>query len=123
MISLLKRIVSWLETRFPEKLVLKAEDYMASLAKAAAHDVELSGLRSEAQIVKNDVEVLVARIGALESKAAHVEAVRDVVLALKKLQDEYSSLKTSLGMNKVPRSPDAAAYLNDEPIGGFNGEF
>jgi hypothetical protein len=52
-----------------------------------------------------------------------VEAVRTLVAEVKKLQDEYSSLKTSLGINRVAQNqPEAVASLNDLPLGVEYGE-
>ena len=123
MIRLIVRFGSWLDRRFPEKVVVKANDYFELQGRVAGHDAELSVLRSDVNDAKNGIEILTSRIGSVESKAVHVEAVRTLVAEVKKLQDEYSSLKTSLGINRVAQNqPEAVASLNDLPLGVEYGE-
>jgi hypothetical protein len=112
-----------LDKRFPEKVVVLAADYAALHIKLNALDEELSIIRGAADDAKKGIEILVSRIGSLESKSAHVEVVRTLLAEVKKLQDEYSSLKTSLGLNRAAQPhPDAAAYLNDLPVGGYDAQ-
>ena len=92
MIRLLVKLGSWLDRRFPEKVVVSAADYKA----------------------------LSDRIITLSSNCAHVDAVKQVVLEMQKLKDEVASFKTSLGINgSAQSSPVAEAYLNDLPTGAY----
>jgi hypothetical protein len=92
MIRLLVKLGVWLDKRFPEQMAVKKEDFI----------------------------LLLTRMRHIEETSAHVDALKQVVLEMKKLQDEYASLKTSLGINGSARSsPVAEAYLNDLPTGVF----
>jgi hypothetical protein len=119
MIRLLVKIANWLDSRFPAKLVVTVADYSSLVAKVDHLEAELSIVRDSANEAKNGVEVAASRIGTVESRAAHTDAVRTLLQEVKKLQDEYASLKTSLGMTGVAKSPASLAFLNDEPVGGF----
>ena len=93
MIRLLVRLGAFLDKRFPEKVVVARADY----------------------------EALIVRIKDLESSAAHVGAVKQVVLEMQKLKDEIASFKTSLGMNRTAEAlPSPSAYLNDLPVGVYD---
>ena len=115
MIRLLKKLVLWLESRFPEKVVVLAEDYTVLKARIFALDAEINHLREELKIASSSIEVAVSRLGVVESSAVHKDAVKDLVLATQAIKDEFTSLKASLGMNKVINS-DIQAMLNGEPL-------
>jgi hypothetical protein len=87
------RFGSWLDKRFPEKVVVTASEYHA----------------------------LLARMRTLEEHSAHVDALKVVISEVKKLKDEYASFKTSLGINRAAESsPVSSAYLNDLPVGVYD---
>jgi hypothetical protein len=94
MIRLLVKLGVWLDKRFPEKVVVTAAEYQA----------------------------LLVRMRTVEEHSAHIDAVKVVISEVKKLKDEYASLKTSLGINRVTESsPVSSAYLNDLPVGVYDG--
>jgi hypothetical protein len=86
---LLIKLGRWLDKRFPEKVVL----------------------------TRAEIDALILRITAVEQNAVHKGAVSDLVLIVKQVKDEFASLKTSLGMNRVGND-DIEAMLNGTPITG-----
>ncbi len=97
---LLRRMSDWLDSRFPAKVVVTATEY-ANL--------------------ENRIHQLEIALADVKHTAAHVDAVRDVVLVVKAMKDDVQSFKTSLGFNR-PGSADILATLNGDPIGdGTNG--
>lgn len=93
MIRLLVKFGFWLDKRFPERVVVTSAKYQA----------------------------LLARICILEEHSAHIDALKVVVNEVKKLKDELSSLKTSLGINRTAEAlPSPSAYLNDLPVGVYD---
>jgi len=123
MIRLIVRFGSWLDKRFPEKVVVTAAAYSSLVDASVRHDAELHNIQIELAAAKRAIESLTARASNLETKSAHVDAVKAVIDNVKKLNDEYSSLKTSLGLNRLAQNPPAAAaMLNGDYIGGVDGE-
>jgi hypothetical protein len=118
MIRFLVKLANALDKRFPEKRVVTAKDYDGLLAKVSALETELSEARDTANIARNGVDVAASRIGVLETSAVHKEAVRTLIVEVKKLQDEYASLKTSLGFTRSAQTPpELSAMLNGEYLG------
>ena len=93
MLKLIIKLGKYLEKRFPERVVVTCEDYAA----------------------------LLNRIAVLEKSAVHVEAVREVVKAVKLLKDEHDSFKTAMGFRTGGVQPndkeaELQAVLNGEII-------
>ncbi len=110
MIKRLKALVNWLESRFPEKVVVSAERYTQFAA-----DVE--ALADRVITVNSDLLHHGERLSKIEAAAVHKEAVQDLIRVVKALQDDVTSLKTSLGFNKmVQKQDDISAMLNGEVI-------
>lgn len=91
MVQMLIRFGKWLEARFPEKIVITVKHY----------------------------EDLLARIANLEANSVHKDAVKILVLELKKVQDEFATVRTGLGLN-TPKAAEIQAMLNGQPIGEPN---
>jgi predicted nuclease with TOPRIM domain len=101
---------------------VKTEDFICLQTKASQIDSEISELRNDLTDVKGYAQASTDRISKLEANAAHVGALRDIVAEVAKLKNEVSSLKASLGMNRIAHvSPGPAAYLDDTPLEETNG--
>lgn len=87
MIKLLIKLGKWLETRFPEKHVVTPAEYVA----------------------------LLERVANLEANSVHKDAVKDLVLVVKAVKDEFQTVKTGLGLNS-PKASELMAMLNGHPI-------
>jgi hypothetical protein len=110
MIQLIVRLGKWLETRFPEKVVVTLEKY-GRLEYDIANCVEKS----------TQIDLILTRLSVVETNAVHKAAVQDLITAVKDLKNEYVSLKASLGMARIGDS-DIKAMLNGEyidPDGGI----
>lgn len=92
MIRLLVKLGQWLDSRFPAKVVVTATDY-------ANISIRLEALESRIRQVTQD--------------AVHKDAVKDLVLVVKAVKDDFQSLKTSLGFNRQV-NPELNAVLNGE---------
>lgn len=101
---MLAKLGRWLQTRFPEKLVISVQDYEALKA-----DIQLC------KALLPQVETLVSRLSTVETNAVHKQAVQDLINVVKSLKDEYVSLKASLGMNRI-NDADIRAMLNGTPL-------
>ncbi len=108
MIRLLVKMGKWLETRFPEKVVVTAESY------EQIH-TELSMLRSELQEAQLSLSKSLDRLSVVESNAVHKDAVKDLVEVVKAVKLEYSSLKASMGFTPI-KDEEIRAMLNGEQI-------
>ena len=93
MIKLLIKLGKWLESRFPEKVVVTPADYAA----------------------------LLERIDNLERNSVHKDAVKALVLAVKDVKDEFQTVKTGLGLNS-PKTSEILAMLNGQAIGVSEGD-
>ncbi len=110
MIKRLRTIVTWLESRFPEKMVVSAEAY-GQQAESLDRVID----RAERLAVAHADYGL--RLGKVEAAAVHKEAVQDLITVVKALQDDVTSLKASLGFNKmVQKQDEISAMLNGEVI-------
>lgn len=127
MLRLLKRLVLWLEARFPEKLVVVRADYDALRTELDARykdltsltqrvDAELSILREDYKAHEQGIAAVVDRVGRVEASAVHKGAVQDLVAVVKTMKDEYASFKTSMGFKTG--MADLEAMFNGEPITG-----
>lgn len=99
MIRLLVKLGVWLDARFPAKVVIKEIDYIA---------------------LQERMTILESQIVALRHDAVHKDAVKDLVLVVKAVKDDFQSLKTSLGMSAQPVNPELTALLNGEYLGSQN---
>ncbi len=87
MVKMIIRFARWLETRFPEKMVVTPQEY----------------------------QTLLQRVLFLETNSTHKDATKAVVLKMKDLQDEFATIKTGLGLNN-PKNMELMAMLNGQPI-------
>ena len=101
---MLAKLGLWLQTRFPEKLVISVKDY-----QELKQDIQLC------KALLPQVETLVQRLSVVETNAVHKQAVQDLINVVKSLKDEYVSLKASLGMNRI-NDADIRAMLNGTPL-------
>lgn len=99
MIRLLVKLGQWLDARFPAKVVVLESDYKELRER-------MSGL--ESQII------------SLRKEAVHKDAVKDLVLVVKSVKEDFQSLKTSLGFSAQLVNPELTAVLNGEYLGGSN---
>lgn len=89
MIKRLKAVVTWLESRFPEKVMVK----------------------------QADLDAIHARIAVVEASAVHKEAVQDLIAVVKALKDDVTALKVNLGWGKsTEKAAEIQAMLNGEII-------
>jgi hypothetical protein len=114
MIRLLVKLGAFLDKRFPEKRVVLAKDYDALLSRIEALDIELSEIRKKAELAVSSGEIAVSRLCTLEASAVHKNAVRDLVLVVKDVKEEFTSLKASLGMTAHAAGADLSHMLNGE---------
>ena len=91
MVKWIINLGKWMEKKFPDKKVVTVQDY----------------------------QNLLDRITNLEANSVHKDAVKIIVLKLKEVQDEFSTVKTGLGMSTV-RSAEIQAMLNGEAISQEN---
>jgi aspartate ammonia-lyase len=118
LIQLLIKLGHYLEARFPKKLVVLESDYTTLRDRVRSIDAELSLIRQDVKEAVNSIEVMVSRVGTVETAAVHKEAVKTVISELQKIKDEFASLKTSLGFNRqVQIPPEVTMMLNGEPMG------
>lgn len=99
MIRLLVRLGKWLDSRFPAKVVVLESDYRELRER-------MSGMESQ--------------MLALRKEAVHKDAVKDLVLVVKSVKEDFQSLKTSLGFNARQVNPELSAVLNGEYLGDQN---
>lgn len=99
MIRLLVKLGVWLDSRFPAKVVVLESDYRE---------------------LKSRLESLEKALVLVKQEAVHKEAVKDLVLVVKAVKDDFQSLKTSLGMTAQPVNPELTALLNGEYLGSQN---
>lgn len=110
MIRRLKALVSWLESRFPEKVVVTAEHY-----RALSQDLDQAGREITTWI--GEVSAVKARVAVVEASAVHKEAVQDLITIVKALKDDVTALKANLGWGKTAEVADLVrATLNGEEI-------
>src|SRR5690242_5558533 len=99
MIRLLVRFANWLDTRFPEKVVVTEAAWTARCEQVSRLVVEVDLLRDEMADLKASHDATVDRVAHLEASAVHKGAVSDLVAHVKQLKEEMISLKASLGWN------------------------
>lgn len=89
MVKMLIKLGKWLEARFPEKHVVSIQEY----------------------------QTLLQRISNLENNSVHKDAVKELVLVVKDIKDEFATVKTGLGLSS-PKAAELMALLNGTPISG-----
>jgi hypothetical protein len=109
------KLGKWLETRFPEKLVVKAEEYLNLKHDLLLAKDELSALRHEVATSLHEVSLMAQRVAAIESTAVHKGAVQDLVAIVKAVKDELQTLKTNIGFAN-PELARIEAHFNGEPV-------
>jgi hypothetical protein len=106
MFRVLIKLGKWLESRYPEKLIVTERDYLQ--------------LKQDIQLCKAllpQMDTVLQRLSVVETNAVHKGAVSDLITAVKALKDEYVSLKASLGMNRIGDA-SIRAMLNGMPLEG-----
>src|ERR1700685_92627 len=112
MVKLIVKLAKWLENRFPEKLVVKAEQYYAL-------NEEVSMLRNELKDAQLSLTKALERLSVVESNAVHKGAVSDLVIAVKTMKEDYATFKANtLGGNKPLTEEDMNEMFNGGPIHG-----
>lgn len=112
MIRLIVRAAKWLDSRFPEKVTVTAENYKAL-------NEEIAVLRSQLKDNSLSLNTLINRLSVVESNAVHKEPVSIALKELDKLKSDYTSFKASMGFNKLGETnPEIAAMLNGQYLGG-----
>ncbi len=110
MTRLIIKLGKWLESRFPEKVIVTAQDYQNL-------NTELSLLRSTLNDNALSLNTALERLSVVEKSAAHTEAVRELVKAVKTLNDDYLSFKASMGFRQgTVKAEEIQALLNGEII-------
>jgi len=113
LIKFLVKLGQWLETRFPEKRVVTVADYDHLQRRLRVLDNEIAMLRSELNDGGLSLNKALERLSQVESSAVHKGAVKDLVLEVKQLKDDYTSFKASMGFRP---NPELEAALNGEMI-------
>ena len=113
LIKLLVKLGKWLETRFPERRVVTVADYENLHRRIQALDTEMAMCRSELKDIGLSFTKALERLSQVESAAVHKGAVRDLVIEVKTLKDDYTSFKASMGFRP---NPELEAALNGEMI-------
>lgn len=110
MIRLMVKLGKWLDSRFPEKVIVTTDQYLQLHA-------ELGMLRSQVQDLSISLNTALERLSVVEANAVHKGAVSDLVLVVKELKDDYASFKASMGFVSKPASnKEIEAMLNGEII-------
>lgn len=111
MISWLKEVVLWLESRFPEKVTVTAESY---------RNLSVGLDRSERGITCAVASLAAheGRLSSLETKSAHVDAVKDVIVHVAALKSEVAAMKAAMGWSQ----PGEATIKQQEIQAMLNGE-
>jgi hypothetical protein len=109
-IKRLKAFVLWLESRFPEKVVVTAESY--SLLSGDLERAEREITQVITTQAKHDV-----RLSALEVNSAHVNALKDLIAVVQALKNDVDAMKVNAGWSKLgAKGDELAAMLNGEVI-------
>lgn len=87
MIRLLVKLGTWLDKRFPERLVVNKAEY----------------------------DALLNRIDLLEKSAVHTDAVKEVIRHVELVKQDVQALKLGLGMSKMTAG-NYEAVLNGEAV-------
>lgn len=105
MIRLLSKLVKWLESRFPEKVIVLESDYRELKSRVVELEITLAAHSD-----------LVSRIELIESSAVHKAAVVDLVNLIAIMRDDLASFKTSIGFRTQASNDELQAVLNGEAI-------
>ena len=103
------QVAKWLDQRFPEKLVVRAEEYLG------LHE-EVTQLRSVLNDTALSLNKALERLSVVESNAVHKGAVSDLVIAVKMLKEDYASFKANTLGAKPLSDMDIKAMFNGEDI-------
>lgn len=104
MIQLIVKLGKWLESRFPPKLLVLESDYR-----------ELKSRVDELADCNKNISILITRMSAIEQSAAHTDAVKIIIAEMVKLKEEFTTLKTGLGLSRI-QDADVQAMLNGMPV-------
>ena len=117
---MLGKIGQFLQTRFPEKLVLTEDHYheLVNLVKGA--HTELAGLHDKIREMDSLVAKAYERLSVLETSAVHKDAVQAVVKHLQEAKEEVNKIKFSMGIDRQV-NPEIQAMLNGKVLGEQNG--
>ena len=115
MIRLIVKLGHWLETRFPEKLLVKAEEYLALKEQMICNSKEMEFARHEVALALEKLSTLEQRMTMVEQAAVHKGAVQDLVSIVKAVKDELQTLKTNIGFAN-PELAKIEAHFNGEPV-------
>lgn len=111
MIHLIVRLGKWLENRFPAKLIVTEEKYLALHA-------ELSIIRDTLTDTQLSLNKALERLSVVEQNSVHKEAVQVAIKELDTLKTDYISFKASMGFRPITAEKQAeiSAMLNGEAI-------
>ena len=107
---LLTKLASWLDRRFPEKVLVTAVQYHNLHA-------EISTIRTLVENHDMSISKTLERLSVVESNAVHKGAVQDLVIAVKAMKEDYATFKANvLGGNKASTDADINALFNGSPL-------
>ena len=118
MIRLLVKLGAWLDTRFPEKVVITRDLYDEVRVQVYHLAARIAAVDSKLQRVETSLEAANSRLFKVENSAVHKGAVSDVVIAVQALKADVVSLKANLGMNRVLADKELQIMLSGEEING-----
>jgi hypothetical protein len=109
-IRALKRLVSWLDSRFPEKVVVTAAEY-ARLDESIQNVLRMVNSAETAVLVQGE------RLAAVESNSVHKDAVKDLIAVVQTLKNDVDAMKNNLGWSRpAEKTAELQAMLNGEVI-------
>lgn len=119
MIRAIVRLGQWLDSRFPQKLVVTVASYADLNRQIHSAHVELASIQNTLSDITLSLNKTLERVSTLENAAVHKGAVQDVIVVVGKLKEELSALRFGLGMTAPVSSKDAEikAILNGQPLG------
>lgn len=109
MIKSIVRLGKWLETRFPEKVVVTTTDYMALATQLAV-------IGSQLKDIDLSLNTALERLSVVETSAVHKEPVKLLVEEVDRLSKDYKSFKASMGFTPSVSNAEIQALINGEPI-------
>jgi hypothetical protein len=114
---LLTKLVSWLDRRFPEKVIITLALYDALYERQGQIHAEISTIRSLVEQHEMGLAKTLERLSVVESNAVHKGAVQDLVIAVKAMKEDYATFKANvLGGNKASTDADINALFNGSPL-------
>jgi len=115
-IRLLSRLVKWLESRFPEKVVVLESDYRALNMRLNRLEEQLKAHASVAVSHEEAIAAAIQRIAIVESSAVHKGAVADLVKVVAEVKTDFAAFKTSMGFRAPAANAELQAVFNGEQI-------